>query len=138
MDQHVILQQEEDLSFNIEIDGHNIKIDSVEQFGGKNRGPRPKNLMLAALGGCTGMDVASIMKKMKIPYEDFRVEVTGFLTDEHPKHFRKMHITYTVKGKDLDRNKIEKAVNLSQDRYCGVTYNYRASMEITHEIIIEE
>jgi putative redox protein len=138
MDQYVKLQHEEDLSFNVQIDGHNFKIDSLGEFGGKNRGPRPKTLMLAALGGCTGMDVASIMKKMKIPYEDFSVEVTGVLTDEHPKHFKKMHITYTVKGKDLDRSKIEKAVDLSQDRYCGVTHNYKASMEISHEIIIEE
>ncbi|MGM0665730.1 MAG: OsmC family protein [Bacteroidota bacterium] len=138
MDQHVILQHEEDLSFNVQIDGHNFKIDSVGEFGGKNRGPRPKTLMLAALGGCTGMDVASIMKKMKIPFEDFSVEVTGVLTDEHPKHFKKMHLIFSVKGKDLDRNKIEKAVNLSQDRYCGVTHSYKASMEISHEIIIEE
>ncbi len=138
MEETVKLHHEENLSFDVEIDGHNFKIDSVEQFGGKNRGPRPKNLMLVALGGCTGMDVASIMKKMKIPYEDLKVNVTGVLTETHPKHFEKMHISYIVKGKDLDRNKIEKAINLSQEKYCGVTYNYKASIEISSEIIIEE
>lgn len=138
MEEKVKLQHEEDLSFNVELDGHYFKIDSVEEFGGKNRGPRPKNYMLVALGGCTGMDVASIMKKMKIPFEDFKVHVSGILTDTHPKHFQKMHITYTLKGKNIDRSKVEKAVELSQEKYCGVTYNYRKSMEITHEIIIEE
>ena len=138
MEETVKLQQIEDLAFNVDIDGHRFKIDSVEQFGGKNRGPRPKNLMLVALGGCTGMDVASIMKKMKIPYEDLKVNVTGVLTETHPKHFEKIHITYIVKGKGLDRGKIEKAINLSQEKYCGVTFNYKASINITSEIIIEE
>ncbi|MDT8400496.1 MAG: OsmC family protein [Bacteroidales bacterium] len=138
MEETVKLHHDEDLSFNVELDGHNFKIDSLEEFGGKNRGPRPKNLMLVALGGCTGMDVASIMKKMKIPYEDFKVSVTGVLTETHPKHFEKMHITYTIKGKNIDRGKVEKAVELSQEKYCGVSYNYRKSMDITHEIIIED
>jgi len=138
MEETVKLQHTEDLAFDVDIDGHMFKIDSMEQFGGKNRGPRPKNLMLVALGGCTGMDVASIMKKMKIPYEDLKVNVTGVLTETHPKHFEKMHITYIVKGKGLDRGKIEKAINLSQEKYCGVTFNYKASINITSEIIIEE
>ncbi|HDZ41010.1 MAG TPA: OsmC family peroxiredoxin [Bacteroidetes bacterium] len=138
MEETVNLQHEEGLSFNVDLDGHNFKIDSIEKFGGRNSGPRPKNLMLVALGGCTGMDVASIMKKMKIPYEDFKVDVRGVLTETHPRHFERMHITYTVKGKNIDRGKVEKAVELSQEKYCGVTYNYRKSMDITHEIIIEE
>lgn len=138
MEETVKLQLEDDLSFNIDLDGHSFKIDSAEEFGGKNRGPKPKNLMLAALGGCTGMDVASIMKKMKVPYDSLEIKVDGVLTETHPRHFEKMHITYTVKGKDLDRKKVERAVSLSQDNYCGVTFNYRASMEISHEINIVE
>jgi len=138
MEETAKLQLKEDLCFEVDLDGHKFKIDSAEEFGGKKRGPRPKNLMLASLGGCTGMDVASIMKKMKLPYEDLQVNVTGVLTETHPKHFEKMHITYIVKGKNIDRKKVEKAVELSQENYCGVTYNYRKSMEITHEIIIVE
>jgi len=138
MEETVKLQLEEALSFNVEVDGLNMKIDSMEEFGGKQRGPRPKSLMLVAIGGCTGMDVASIMRKMKIPYDNLEVSVTGVLTETHPKHFEKMHITYVVKGKNIDRSKIEKAVALSQDKYCGVTYSYKAVIEITHEIIIEE
>lgn len=138
MEETVKLHKEEDLSFNIEIDGHNFKIDTAEEFGGKSRGPRPKNLMLAALGGCTGMDVAAILKKMKIPYEDLQVSVTGVLNETLPKHFNSMHITYIVKGSNIDRSKVERAVELSQEKYCGVTHNYKYSIEITHEIIIEE
>ncbi len=138
MEEIAKLQLKEDLCFDVDLDGHKFQIDSAEEFGGKKRGPRPKNLMLAALGGCTGMDVASIMKKMKLPYEDLQVNVTGVLTETHPKHFEKMHITYIVKGKNIDRKKVERAVELSQENYCGVTYSYRNSMEITHEIIIVE
>lgn len=138
MEESVRLQLEDGLSFNVDIDGHKITIDSFEEFGGKNRGPRPKSLMLVALGGCTGMDVTSIMQKMKVVYDDLQVTVSGVLSESHPKHFRKMHITYLVRGKNIDRSKVEKAVELSQEKYCGVTYSYRQSMEITHEIIIEE
>lgn len=138
MEETVKLNLEEGLSFNVEVDGLSMKIDTAKDFGGKERGPKPKSLMLVALGGCTGMDVASIMGKMKVGYDKFEVKVSGTLSDDHPRHWTKMHIVYTLKGKDIDRKKVEKAVNLSQERYCGVTYNYRASMEITHEIIIEE
>lgn len=83
------------------------------------------------------MDVASIMRKMKIPYKGMSVSVSGILTEEHPRHFSKMHITYRIKGKNLDRSKVERAVSLSQEKYCGVTYSYSKAMEITHEIIME-
>ncbi len=138
MEETVKLNLEENLSFNIEVNGLNMKIDSAKEFGGKERGPKPKSLMLVALGGCTGMDVASILRKMKVPFEEFEVKVSGVLSDGHPRHWTKMHIVYTLKGENIDRKKVEKAVSLSQEQYCGVTYNYKASMEITHEIIIEE
>jgi len=137
MEEFTKLELGEALSFDVELDGHTFKIDSAEEFGGKNRGPRPKNFMLVALGGCTGMDVASIMRKMKIPYKGMSVSVSGILTEEHPRHFSKMHITYRIKGKNLDRSKVERAVSLSQEKYCGVTYSYSKAMEITHEIIME-
>ena len=138
MEEFTKLELGEALSFDVELDGHTFKIDSAEEFGGKNRGPRPKNFMLVALGGCTGMDVASIMRKMKIPYKGMSVSVSGILTEEHPRHFSKMHITYRIKGQNLDRSKVERAVSLSQEKYCGVTYSYSKAMEITHEIIMEE
>lgn len=127
-----------EMSFEVNLDGHRFEIDAVEQFGGANKGPRPKNLMLASIAGCTGMDVVSILRKMKVLFDDFRIEVTGTITEEYPKHFDAMHIIYRLKGKDISLEKVEKAVNLSQTKYCGVTFSFKPTVNITHEIIIED
>jgi len=127
-----------DLAFEAEVGGHKVYMDSTPEHGGKNTGPRPKPLMMVALAGCTGMDVAAILRKMKEKVEEFSVEVDGDITEVHPKKFEKMHIIYRLKGKGINRKNVEKAVNLSTTRYCGVSENYRAAFPITHEIIIEE
>jgi len=127
------------MAFEAEIDGHKITLDASGDVGGENRGPRPKPLMLVALAGCTGMDVISILKKMRVSVDRMNITVEGELTDEHPKHFHSMHITYTLYGKQLPKDKIQKAVDLSQERYCGVSYTYRKALELTSEIkLIEE
>lgn len=128
----------EKTAFEVKINGYKIIIDAVDEFGGENKGPRPKPFMLAALGGCTAMDVISILKKMRVEVEDFKVIVSGDLTEEHPKHFYKMHVVYEFKGKGLQKDKLEKAVNLSEEKYCGVSASYRKAMEITSEIKIKE
>jgi len=125
-----------EMAFDAEVNGHILPIDADERVGGKDRGPRPKPLTLVSLGGCTGMDVISILGKMRVTPDDFTVDVSGELTDEHPKYFNKIHIKYTFKGTDLPMDKLEKAINLSQDRYCGVTAMLNKVAEITHEIII--
>ena len=124
------------MAFEVEVSGHKIIIDAEENVGGEDMGPRPKPLMLAALGGCTAMDVVSILRKMRVNFETVNVKVDGELTEEHPKHFYKIHLTYEFTGRDLPREKLEKAINLSQDRYCGVSYSYMKAMELTHEIKI--
>jgi putative redox protein len=126
------------MSFNVNVNGHKLILDSSNESGGKNEGPRPKSLMLVALAGCTGMDVVSILRKMKIVFEDFRIEVDGNVTDEHPKHFDHMHIRYIVKGKNIPADKVNNAIDLSLGKYCGVTYSYSKAMKISHELIIEE
>ncbi len=127
------------MAFEAEIDGHKITLDASGDVGGENRGPRPKPLMLVALAGCTGMDVISILKKMRVSVDRMNITVEGELTDEHPKHFHSMHITYTLYGKQLPKDKIQKAVDLSQERYCGVSYTYRKALELTSEIkLVEE
>lgn len=128
----------EEMSFDVEVNGHKFMIDAVEAVGGKNRGPRPKPLTLASLGGCTGMDVISILRKMRVEPDYFNISVSAESTDEHPKYYNKILITYSFKGKDLPMDKLEKAVNLSQDRYCGVTAMLKHAAEITHEIKILE
>ena len=127
-----------DLSFEAEVDGHKIYMDTAAEHGGKNLGPRPKPLMMVALAGCTGMDVAAILRKMRIEVESMSVEVEGEVTEEHPKRFEKMKVIYRVKGKDVPLASVEKAVNLSKDRYCGVSANYARAFPIEYKIIIEE
>ncbi len=113
-----------------------VKIDSEEKFGGRGYGPQPKPLMLVSLGGCTAMDVASLMKKMRVDenVEDFTVEVNAHMTDEHPKYYDKVHVVYNFKGKNLDREKLTKAVKLSETRYCGVYKMFRSFADVTYEI----
>ena len=82
------------------------------------------------------MDVISILKKMRIEPEYFNVSVEGELTEEHPKYYHKIHMIYELKGQDIDPEKVEKAVSLSQDRYCGVSALLRHGAELTHEIRI--
>src|SRR6056297_1277599 len=136
--EQVKISWKEKMAFSAEVNGHEIMLDASEKVGGENRGPRPKPLMLAALAGCTGMDVVSILKKMRVEVEDFNVSVEGDLTEEHPKQFSKMHVIYEFKGKDLPMEKLQKAVNLSEERYCGVSATYRQAMEITSEIKVLE
>ena len=123
-----------EMGFETDFQGHHLTIDAEEKFGGQNRGVRPKPLLLVSLAGCTGMDVVSILKKMRVPFKDLKVRVTGELTEEHPKYYHKLHLTYLIWGDNLDHAKVEKAVNLSQERYCGVTFMLKKAAEITHEI----
>ncbi len=124
------------MSFKTFLNGHKIVLDANKKVGGEDKGPPPKPFMLIALGGCTGMDVISILKKMRVDVEDFHVKVEGELTEEHPKHYHKMHVIYEFKGKNLPMDKLKKAVALSEDRYCGVSATYKKVMELTSEIKI--
>jgi len=128
----------ENMAFEAEVNGHKMILDAAAPVGGENRGPRPKPLMLVALAGCTGMDVVSILKKMRVEVEDFNVQVEGDLTEEHPKQFSQMRVLYEFKGKNLPMDKLEKAVNLSEERYCGVSAMYKKALGIRTEIKIIE
>lgn len=124
------------MAFDIELDGHKLKVDADADFGGTDYGPRPKALMLSALAGCTGMDVVSILNKMKMPFESFSLEVDADQSDEHPKVYTRVSIRYIFSGKALDRSKIEKAVNLSLDKYCGVANTLKHTATIDYKIIL--
>lgn len=126
------------MQFDAVVSNHHIIMDAAPEVGGQNSGPRPKELMLASLAGCTGMDVVSILQKMRVNVESFNIDVVADLTEEHPKHYTKMHIIYQFKGKGLDPEKLKKAVDLSQERYCGVSAAYRKAMELSYEIKISE
>ena len=126
------------MAFEAEANGHKIVLDAEPEVGGESRGSHPKPLMLAALGGCTAMDVISILQKMRVKVEKFNVHVEGELTEEHPKQFYKMHVVYEFTGKNLPIDKLKKAVELSEERYCGVTAVYKKVMELTSEIKVIE
>lgn len=139
MEKHIIKTEwKGGLAFETDINGHKIKMDAPEAAGGTNTGPGPKKLMLVALSGCTGMDVVSILKKMRVEVEACEIEVQGDVTDEHPKHYSKMHVIYTVKGKNIPYDKVEKAVRMSEETYCGVLAVYKKAMEVTSEIRVVE
>jgi putative redox protein len=123
------------LAFEIEQDGHTFTLDADPSAGGEDRGPQPKALLLSGLAGCTGMDVASILGKMKMPYDKLTIQVSADLTNEHPRVYDRIRVKYILAGDNLDRDKIEKAVALSRDKYCGVAAMLAKSAKIDYEII---
>ena len=138
MNHEISFEYTDGMSFKGEVNGHEIVIDADAGFGGNDRGPRPKPLILVALIGCTSMDVVSLLKKMRVPFTDLKVSADGELTEEHPKYYHKIKLTYDIWGKGLDKAKVEKSVKYSQERYCGVTAMLEKSSEITYEIIYHE
>ena len=111
---------------------HWVAMDGPADFGGKSAAIRPKELILLSLGGCTGMDVISILQKMHEPVQRFEIDLKAESASEHPKVFTKIHITYKFWGESLKKANLEKAITLSQERYCSVTAMLRNSVEIIH------
>jgi len=118
--------------------GLNLFMDAGEENGGKGEGFRPKALMLSSLAGCSGLDVVSLLKKMHAEVEDFKIEVTAELTDEHPKFYNKVKVDYHFTDTDLQPKKIQKAVNLSVTKYCGVMEMFRQFADIETEIHLHD
>jgi putative redox protein len=123
-----------DMSFEIELQGHKFIVDADESVGGTDQGPRPKALLLSSLAGCTGMDVVSILKKMQMPFDRFEIRIDGSTTDSHPKVYNKVTVVYQFWGDSLDNDKIEKAVKLSQDKYCGVSETLKQLAQVGYSI----
>jgi putative redox protein len=125
-----------DMSFDADLLGHHLIMDADEASGGHNAGTRPKPLLLAALAGCSGMDVVSILKKMQVKLESFSMDVEGELTPDHPKYFEEITIVYKFKGSNLEIEKLEKAVSLSQNKYCGVSAQLKLGVPVNYRIEI--
>ena len=122
--------------FDANVSGHHVMMDAVAAVGGEDKGSRPKELMLAALAGCSGMDVVSLLKKMRVEFTSLNIRVEADVTEEHPKHYSKMHVIYEFGGNDLPMESLKKAIDLSQEKYCGVAWVYKQVMELTYEIRI--
>ena len=117
--------------------GDTIYMDAPDE-GIENRGLRPKAMMLSSLAGCSGLDVISLLKKMRADVSDFKMIVHGELTDEHPKYYHKVSVEYHFYGNDLQEEKINKVVTLSVDKYCGVMEMFRQFAKVTTEVYLHK
>jgi len=110
--------------------GNNLQIDIAKEDGGDGNGYRPKALMLSGLAGCSGLDVAALIKKMKLEVAAFTIETIANLTDEHPKYYDKVVIEYHFHGDNLSEKKLQRAIDLSVEKYCGVMEMFRKFAEL--------
>lgn len=117
---------------------HWVPMDGPENFGGSNAGIRPKELLLIALAGCTGSDVAVILQKKKIQLDDFEMNIEAEQQETHPQVFTKIHLEYVFYGSNIPKEAVERAIELSQKTYCSVTAMLQKAVEITHSYRIEE
>ncbi len=116
---------------------HWVTMDGPEDFGGSNAGIRPKELILISLGGCTGSDVVSILSKKRVKVDDFEMNISAEVAETHPQVFTSIHIEFVFYGKDIDPKDVERAIDLSQTKYCSVTAMLEKSVKITHSFRIE-
>jgi len=113
--------------------GHEIKMDAAEEIGGQNSGARPTELLLNAIAGCTGIDIISILKKMRLEPLSFHMEIEGERAEEHPRRFTNVHIHYALEG-ELPADKVERAIQLSKDKYCSVSHSLNAVITVSYSI----
>jgi len=99
-------------------------------------GAGPMDLLLLAVGGCTGMDVVSILRKMRQPLEGFRLEVRGERAEEHPRLYTSIEVVYHLKG-DLDEERVRRAIELSETRYCSVEATLRERVPVSSRYVVE-
>lgn len=117
-------------------DGNTIHLDGSPDIGGQGLGVRPMQALLMSLAGCSSMDVVTLLKKMRQPLEDMRVEVLGERVDEIPAVFKKIHLQFFLKG-DLDEEKARKAIGMSVEKYCSVARMLDKTAEISWGLELE-
>ena len=115
---------------------HWVVLDLKKQFGGSEAASQPMEMMLMALGGCTAMDIESLINKMRTPTEEFNIEIEAERSAEHPRVFTKIHMTFIFKGADLNKQNIEKAVRLSQEKYCSISAMLSRAVDISYDIVL--
>ncbi|RYF89188.1 MAG: OsmC family peroxiredoxin [Chitinophagaceae bacterium] len=136
MDTHIINSAHQGgMSFSTTIDTHQLITDTTADNGGNNEGPSPKRLMLASLAGCTGIDVVSVLEKMKVPFSQLSIKVSALVSDNHPKVYTQVSVNYQIKVAAEHQPKVEKAVQLSSEKYCGVMAMFRGFAKV--ETVVE-
>ena len=122
------------MQFNALVNGHTIIMDAPEKVGGEDNGPIPKPFVLTALAGCTGMDIAAILRKAdKIP-DDFNMKVTGEISKRQPIEYIAIHLIYEFKGAAENKEAALNAVTDSQEKYCGVSSMLKKALPVTWEV----
>ncbi len=122
------------MAFTTELNSHSLTIDLGPKDGGNNTGPQPKGLMLVSLAGCTGVDVVMILNKMRVEFSEFSIDVDAELTETEPKVYLSVKLIYKIKVTKEDEPKVEKSVDLSQNKYCGVSAMFSAFAKLETEI----
>ena len=122
------------MQFNALVNGHTIVMDGPEKVGGEDNGPIPKPFVLTALAGCTGMDVAAILRKADKNPQEFSMKVTGELSRRAPVEYTGMHIIYDFKGDEENKEAALNAVTDSQEKYCGVSSMLKKALPVTWEV----
>lgn len=124
------------MQFNALINGHTVIMDAPERSGGEDNGPIPKPFVLAALSGCTGMDIIALLRKSDEKIDDFDMKVNGELSKQAPVQYVAIHLIYSFKANETSKEAILKAVNDSQEKYCGVSSMLKKAVPVTWEIIL--
>lgn len=123
------------MAFEHSINTHTIITDAGPEDGGNNLGSGPKRLMLVSLAGCTGFDVVDILNKMKVTFSNFSIDTAGTLSETSPQTYNSVKVTYSIQVAEEHRSKMERAVQLSEEKYCGVMLMFKSFATVTHEII---
>jgi putative redox protein len=124
----------ENMAFSgVTASGHEIRMDAAEEIGGQNSGARPMELVLNAIAGCTGIDIISILKKMRLDPTSFQMDVKGERAENPPKVFTNVHIHYALEG-ELPEDKVIRAIKLSKDKYCSVSHSLNANFMVSYSI----
>lgn len=135
---HASVRQLRGITFSAKSDSkYWITMDGPESFGGSNAAPSPKELVLMALGGCTGSDVVSILTKKRVAFDRLELHLTAHVREEHPQIFTDIHVEYVLFGNEIRPADLERAIELSTTKYCSVSAMIRESVRLTHSYRIE-
>ena len=118
--------------------GHTITMDGSADIGGRNLASRPMEVLLMGMGGCTAIDVVPMLKKQRQDIEGVEVSLVAERADDHPKVYTSVKLVYTVRGRKLNKALVERAVSLSDEKYCSATAMVKKTADVTHEIVLVE
>jgi|SRR5690554_580341 len=130
------LTWEKELVFAVEQDNHKFYLDADPQFGGQDKGPKPKGLLLSSLGGCSGMDAVSILTKMRVGDYELKIDVNGEIEEDYPKAFTRIELIFNFSGNDLPESKLKRAVELATEKYCAAYAMLSKAAKIETKILL--